>query len=94
MFLLVPAYPGSPGQKAVKWLCVCVCVHACVRVCVRVCLCLCDTDNEWPRSRQSTDEAEEVQNEINACGNDGKCRLEPCPSSSLPCVNAAADECQ
>jgi len=32
MFLLVPAYPGSPGQKAVKRLCVCVC--ACVRVCV------------------------------------------------------------
>ena len=26
MFLLVPAYPGSPGQKAVKQLCVCVCV--------------------------------------------------------------------
>jgi len=26
MFLLVPAYPGSPGQKAVKRLCVCVCV--------------------------------------------------------------------
>jgi len=27
MFLLVPvpAYPGSPGQKAVKQLCVCVC---------------------------------------------------------------------
>ena len=25
-FLLVPAYPGSPGQKAVKRLCVCVCV--------------------------------------------------------------------
>ena len=24
-FLLVPAYPGSPGQKAVKRLCVCVC---------------------------------------------------------------------
>ena len=24
MFLLVPASPGSPGQKAVKWLCVCV----------------------------------------------------------------------
>ena len=34
MFLLVPAYPGSPGQKAVKLLCVCVCV--CVRACVRV----------------------------------------------------------
>jgi len=30
MFLLVPAYPGSPGQKAVKRLCVCVCVRACV----------------------------------------------------------------
>jgi len=26
MFLLVPAYPDSPGQKAVKRLCVCVCV--------------------------------------------------------------------
>ena len=24
--LLVPAYPGCPGKKAVKWLCVCVCV--------------------------------------------------------------------
>ena len=39
MFLLVQAYPGSPGQKAVKWLCVCVraCVRACMRACVRVC---------------------------------------------------------
>ena len=26
MFLLVLACPGSPGQKAVKQLCVCVCV--------------------------------------------------------------------
>jgi len=26
MFLLVLAYPGSPGQKSVKRLCVCVCV--------------------------------------------------------------------
>ena len=26
VFLLVPAYPGSPGQKAVKRLCVCACV--------------------------------------------------------------------
>jgi len=25
-FLLVPAYPGSPGPTAVKQLCVCVCV--------------------------------------------------------------------
>ena len=31
MFLLVPAYPGSPGQKAVKQLCVCVCVCVCAR---------------------------------------------------------------
>jgi len=23
---LVPAYPGSPGKRAVKWVCVCVCV--------------------------------------------------------------------
>ena len=26
MFLLVPAHPGRPVQRAVKWLCVCVCV--------------------------------------------------------------------
>ena len=25
-FFLVPAYPGSPGPKAAKRLCVCVCV--------------------------------------------------------------------
>jgi len=24
---LVPAYPGSPGKRAVKRVCVCVCVH-------------------------------------------------------------------
>ena len=24
MFLLVPAHPGSPGQRAIKQLCVCV----------------------------------------------------------------------
>ena len=26
MFLLILAYPGSPGPKAIKQLCVCVCV--------------------------------------------------------------------
>jgi len=31
---LVPAQLGSPGQRAVKR--VCVCVRACVRACVRV----------------------------------------------------------
>ena len=34
---LVPAHPGSPGQRAVKR----VCVRACVRVCVCVCVCVC-----------------------------------------------------
>ena len=29
---LAPAHPGSPGQRGVKHLCVCVCVRACVRV--------------------------------------------------------------
>jgi len=24
---LVPGYPGSPGQRAVKWMCVYVCVY-------------------------------------------------------------------
>jgi len=23
---LVPTHPGSPGQRAIKWACVCVCV--------------------------------------------------------------------
>jgi len=32
---LVPAHPGSPGQRAVKHVCVCV------RVRVRVCVCVC-----------------------------------------------------
>ena len=37
---LVPAHLGSPGQRAIKWLCVCVCVCVCARVraCVHVCL--------------------------------------------------------
>ena len=43
MFLLVLAYPGSPRQKAVKRLCVCVCV--CVRACVRACMRACV--HEW-----------------------------------------------
>ena len=29
---LVPAHPGSPGQRAVKQVCVCVCVQFRVRV--------------------------------------------------------------
>jgi len=29
---LVQAYPGSPGQRAIKWVCVCACVHACMHV--------------------------------------------------------------
>ena len=28
VLLQVPAYPGSPGPKAIKRLCVCVCVHS------------------------------------------------------------------
>ena len=31
---LVPADPGSPGQRAIKLVRACVCVHACVRSCV------------------------------------------------------------
>ena len=37
MFLLVPAYLGSPRPRAVKQLCVCVCVRA--RVCACACAC-------------------------------------------------------
>jgi len=28
-YFLVPAHPGSPGQRAVKRVCVCVCVEIC-----------------------------------------------------------------
>jgi len=34
LFLLVPAYPGCPGQKPLNG-CVCVCVCVCVSVCVK-----------------------------------------------------------
>jgi len=33
---LVLAHPGSPGQRAVKLVCVCVCVRACVMLESRV----------------------------------------------------------
>jgi len=39
VILLVLAYPGCPGKKAVKRLCVCVCACACVCVCCYVRLC-------------------------------------------------------
>ena len=38
---LVPAHPGSPGKRTVKWVCVCVCVCLCVCVLVCVCACVC-----------------------------------------------------
>ena len=40
---LVPAHLVSPGQMAVKRVCVCVraCVRVCVCVCVYVCVCMC-----------------------------------------------------
>ena len=34
---LVPAHPGSPGQRAVKRVCVCVCVCVCVLTARRPC---------------------------------------------------------
>ena len=37
--LLVPAHLGSPGQRAVKRMCVCVCVCACACACACVCVC-------------------------------------------------------
>ena len=29
---LVLAHLGSPGKRAIKWLCVCVCVHVCMLI--------------------------------------------------------------
>ena len=37
---LVLAHPGSPGQRAVKRVCVCVCVRACACVCVYLSDCI------------------------------------------------------
>ena len=34
VFLLVPAHLGSPGLRAIEWLCVCMCACVCVRACV------------------------------------------------------------
>ena len=39
MFLLVPAYPGGPGQKAVKRLCVCACMRVYREIIVVRCGC-------------------------------------------------------
>ena len=38
---LVLAHLGSPGKRAVKWVCVCLCVCVCVCVCVCACVCAC-----------------------------------------------------
>jgi len=35
---LVPAHPGSPGERAIKCVCVCVCYMQAGLVCVLVCL--------------------------------------------------------
>ena len=50
---LVPAHPGSPGQRAVKRVCVCVCVwgggvkysmlHTFMMSCLRKLVCVCLT---------------------------------------------------
>ena len=32
LIFLVPAHPGSPGQRAVKQVCVCVCTHTYFRL--------------------------------------------------------------
>ena len=47
MFLLVPTYPVSPGQKATKRLCVCVCVFCST---IKVCLCVIGTCPAMRRS--------------------------------------------
>ena len=39
---LVPAHPGSPGQRAIKRVCVCACVRVCLCLCLCVCVCLRD----------------------------------------------------
>ena len=38
---LVPAHLGSPGERAVKRVCVCVCVCACACACACACVCVC-----------------------------------------------------
>ena len=35
---LVLAHSGSPGQSAIKWVCVCVCVCVCLKICPKTCI--------------------------------------------------------
>jgi len=53
---LVLAHPGSPGQRAVKRVCVCVRARArvCVRVCARVCCGLVNCGSSKPATEIST----------------------------------------
>jgi len=52
---LVPAHPGSPGQRAIKR----VCVRACVRVCARLpnpVLCVCSVGCRHVEEREHSDQ--------------------------------------
>ena len=52
MFLLVPACLGSPGQRPVKWLCVCVCVTK--RRCLAVKICCVETTTRFADGQYNT----------------------------------------
>jgi len=78
---LVLARPGSPGQRAVKRVCVCVC--ACVRACARACMCVClSVLLNLPRSSRSSQNIGRRDSSIS----DDHWQLSLLLSMSLPCI--------
>jgi len=46
---LLPAYPGSPGQRAVKRVCVCVCVFPVTNCLLLDCIAICEKMKKFNR---------------------------------------------
>ena len=61
---LVPAHPGSPGQKAIKRVYVCVCAFVSSSECQTVCTVI-DVDNELVSASATVTDCYEVHQNVN-----------------------------
>ena len=71
---LVLAHPGSPGQRAVKRLCVCVCIkklnvisYGCTLVEMSFCHLHCPSANQADRSRPQQQQSQERSRHVTVC---------------------------